>query len=177
MLNENYAPRKGSPLIDKGRNDLYATLPADVVAALAKTDFADSQRIYNGAIDIGAFEYDWRGDFARRLRRSRIEVVQASELVVTNGVDALTIPAGSFLEIVWTPLRTGIHTFRAAPAGEDALATLTLNGETLVPAADGVYTFVGAKDTAVTLTVASGDGESAVLRDFAGPGRLVFSFR
>ena len=96
---------------------------------------------------------------------------------MTNGVDALTVPAGSFLEIVWTPLRTGIHTFRAAPAGEDALATLTLNGEPLTPTEDGVYTFVGTKDTAVTIAVASGAGQSAVLRDFAGPGRLVFSFR
>ena len=92
-------------------------------------------------------------------------------------MDALTVPSGASIEIVWTPARNGIHTFRAVPEGEDTLATMTLNGETLVPAADGVYTFVGAKDTAVTLTVASGDGESAVLRDFAGPGRLVFSFR
>ena len=178
MLDENYAPIAGSPLIDQGDTDLYyAKLPADVAEMLAKTDLAGSQRIYNGAIDLGAFEYDWRGDFAHRLRRSRLEVVQASASVVTNGVDALTVPAGASIEIVWTPSRNGIHTFRAVPEGEDALATLTLNGETLVPAADGVYTFVGAKDTAVTLTVASGEGESAVLRDFAGPGRLVFSFR
>ncbi len=41
-----------------GRTDPYATLPVNVVAALAKTDFAGSQRIYNDTIDIGAFEYD-----------------------------------------------------------------------------------------------------------------------
>ena len=178
MLDANYAPMAGSPLIDRGNTGLYyAKLPADGAEALAKTDLAGSQRIYNGAIDLGAFEYDWRGDFARRLRRSRLEVVQASESVVTNGVDALTVPAGSSIKIVWTPSRNGIHTFRAVPEGEDALATLTLNGETLEPTADGVHTFVGAKDTAVTIAVASGAGQSAVLRDFAGPGRLVFSFR
>ena len=178
MLDANYAPRAGSPLIDQGDTGLYyAKLPTDVAKALSKTDSAGSQRIYNGAIDIGAFEYDWRGDFAQRLRRARLEVVQASESVVTNGVDALTVPSGSSIEIAWTPSRNGIHTFRAAPTGEDALATVTLNGETLVPAANGEYTFVGTKDTTVTIAVASGAGESAVLRDFAGPGRLVFSFR
>ena len=64
-----------------------------------------------------------------------------------------------------------------ALVGEGALATLTLDGEPLEPTADGVYTFVGEKDTAVTITVASGDDESAVIRDFAGPDRLVLSFR
>ena len=93
MLDENYAPRKGSPLIDRGRNDLYAKFPADVADALAKTDLAGSQRVYSGSIDIGAYEYDWRRDFAKTLKRSQLEVVSASADVVTSGVRALTVPS------------------------------------------------------------------------------------
>jgi len=205
-LDASYRPLRNSPALDKG-DAAYYTLPDAVadeavydflkaarvqglgidIGALESSESLASTNWYvnaetgndlnDGETTATAFKYDWCGDFAQRLRRSRVAVVQASESVVTNGLDALTIPADSSIEIVWTPLRTGIHTFRAVPAGEGALATLTLDGETLEPTADGVYTFVGEKDTAVTITVASGDNESAVIRDFAGPGRLVFSFR
>jgi hypothetical protein len=52
------------------------------------TDAQGNQRVYNGAIDIGAFEADWRGVYARALGR-RITVSSADPSVVrarTKGV-------------------------------------------------------------------------------------------
>ena len=166
----------GSPLIDRGRNDLYATLPADVAEALAKTDFAGTQRIYNGTIDIGAFEYDWRDDFAKTLKRSQVEVVSASAAVVTNGVRSLTVPSDASIEIDWSVKADGQHTFYVVAEGEGAVS-VTCGGEALEPAADGLCTFIGVKGETRRIVVSCSDGARAVLRDFRDFGGFVISFR
>ena len=176
MLDENYAPRKGSPLIDRGRNDLYAKFPADVADALAKTDLAGSQRVYSGSIDIGAYEYDWRRDFAKTLKRSQLEVVSASADVVTNGVRALTVPSGASIEIDWSVRADGRHTFYAAASGGGSVS-VTCDGVELSPNADGLYTFIGVKGAARRIVASCSDGTSAVLRDFRDSSGLMISFR
>ena len=172
MLDENYAPRKGSPLIDRGRNDLYATFPANVAEALAKTDLAGSQRVYNGSIDIGAFEYDWRRDFARRLKGPQVSVVSASESVVTNGVKALTVPSDASIEIDWRVKADGQHTFYAVAEGEGSVS-VTCDGVELSPTADGLYTFIGEEGETRRIVVSCSDGASAVLRDFRDSSGLM----
>ena len=176
MLDENYAPRKGSPLIDRGRNDLYAKFPVAVAEALAKTDLAGSQRVYNGTIDIGAYEYDWRGDFAKRLKRSQVEVVSASADVVTNVVRALTVPSDASIEIDWRVKADGRHTFYAVAEGEGSVF-VTCDGVELSPTADGLYTFIGTTGETRRIVVSCSDGASAVLRDFRDSSGLTISFR
>ncbi|MBR2837279.1 MAG: hypothetical protein IKE55_00685 [Kiritimatiellae bacterium] len=51
------------------------------VSAWLGHDLAGGQRIYNGAVDIGAFEFDWRGDYAMDLG-SRATVATADPQVV-----------------------------------------------------------------------------------------------
>lgn len=176
MLDENYAPRTGSPLIDRGRNDLYAKFPADVADTLAKTDFAGSQRVYNGTIDIGAFEYDWRDDFAKTLKRSQVEVVSASATVVTNGTRSLTVPTDASIEIDWSVKADGQHSFYVVAEGEGSVS-VTCGGEALAPAADGLCTFIGVEGETRRIVVSCSDGASAVLRDFRDFGGFVISFR
>ena len=175
MLDENDAPRKGSPLVDKGNNDLYSTFPADVAAALAKLDIAAGQRIYNGSIDIGAYEYDWRDDFAKVLKRSQVSVVLASEGVVTNGVKALSVPSGASVEIDWSIERDGQHTFYVV-ADNVGTVSVTCDGESLAPTAEGKYAFRGTKDETRRIVISCADGASAALRDFRDSSGFVILF-
>ena len=62
-------------------------------AALGDTDLLGTPRILNGAIDIGAVEYDWRPTFAGELGR-RFTVTYASPSVTTNATGGLRVPAG-----------------------------------------------------------------------------------
>ena len=60
LVDEWGEPAKGSPFVDAG------IVAAGYAGAL---DAAGSQRVYNGTIDIGAYEYDWRDDFRITLTR------------------------------------------------------------------------------------------------------------
>ena len=176
LLDANYVPRSGSPLIDKGSSSLYAAYLTEAAAALSKTDLAGNQRVYNGAIDMGAFEYDWRGDFAQTLKRSQVSVVSAGEGVVTNDVKSLSVPSGASIEIDWSIERDGQHTFYAV-ADSVGTVTVTCDGEALAPTAEGKYAFIGTKDETRRIVISCADGASAALRDFRDSGGFVISFR
>ena len=63
LLDEKCRPLKNSIVIDAAsRSALYA--------CTNESDLAGSQRVYNNALDCGAFEYDWREDYARLLTAS-----------------------------------------------------------------------------------------------------------
>ncbi len=88
MLDEAYAPIDGSALVDAGERALLAKLSGDV-----STDLAGGQRIYGGALDIGAFECDLRPVLANALNR-RVAISSAGEEVaLADG--RLCIPAGA----------------------------------------------------------------------------------
>jgi hypothetical protein len=71
-----------------------------VSSGLGGTDVYGSQRIMNGAIDVGAVEYDWRPKFGSELGR-RFTVTYASSSVKTNSIgglkmDGMTSGLGDF---------------------------------------------------------------------------------
>ena len=61
-------------------------------ASLGDKDALGTPRILNGAIDVGAVEYDWRPTFAQELGR-RFKVTYASPTVTTNETGGVLIPA------------------------------------------------------------------------------------
>lgn len=65
----------GSCAIDAGNNSL-------VPDGIKDGDFADGQRIYNGTVDIGAYEFDWRKSYADTVHPLRCTVSNASPEVV-----------------------------------------------------------------------------------------------
>ena len=175
MLDENYAPRRGSPLIDRGNAEYYEPLPDDVMAAMLKTDFAGKQRVYNGKIDIGAFEYDWRDDFARALGSSHVAVVSADEAVVTNSTGGVTVPAGASLGLVWSFSCDGRCEFNVA-AVDGGTVSVLLDGVEMVPV-DGIYSFVGTAGSQAAISI-SCEGEGyAVASAFHLCKGLVFTVR
>ncbi len=175
-LDENGVPRKGSPLVDRGSSSIYSEFTSGVDDALTNKDFGNGQRIYNGRIDVGAHEYDWRNDFAKTLKRSQVSVVSAGESVVTNGVKALSVPSGAAVEIDWGVELNGPHTFYAASSGAGSVL-VTCDGDVLAPTAEGKYVFIAMKGETRHIVVACTDGASAVLSDFRDPRGFIIAFR
>jgi hypothetical protein len=60
---------------------------------LGDKDVYGTPRVLNGAIDIGAVEYDWRPVFASNIGK-RIALTDVSPSVTTNAVGGLLIPDG-----------------------------------------------------------------------------------
>ena len=102
----------------------------DFVRPFLTWDWACVQRIYNGSIDIGAGEYDWRGDFAVRmkhLKRYDLVVASASPAVTTNALGGVTLTDGTALAADWTTALAGEISFLAVQTGEGTL-TVTCDG-------------------------------------------------
>ena len=102
-------------------------------------DALGGQRIYNGALDIGAVEYDWRKDFARMLGGGMASVNAASSSVVTSAVNSVTIRSGE-LDMTLTN-DTGRKVDYSIPVEVSGAGTLTVsnNGEPIavLAASDG----------------------------------------
>ena len=84
-LDGDLRPLADSPLVDAGDAALCEDLGGG-------TDLEGVQRIFNGVLDVGAFEYDWRPTYAKALGR-RITVTDASS-AVSNSTEGVVIPSG-----------------------------------------------------------------------------------
>ena len=126
---------------------------------------AGGQRTYNGAVDIGAGEFDWRGVFGGRLNvGGRASVERVSENVCTNEVAGIELGGGDSVEVVYTAREATSRacTFSIAVVGEGAVAA-RLGDAVLLPDADGLYSY----ESAV--------GENRLYISFEGEGRAVVS--
>lgn len=115
----------GSPLIDAGSNLLYTATGGEV-------DHAKRQRIYNGTIDIGAFEYDCRGEFARALSQSRrFTVVEASSDVTKDVAGGIAFSDGDTVSIEWSWPNGSVRdvTFELSVSGEGVFSYSLSGGE------------------------------------------------
>ena len=92
-------------------------------------DVAGEARVKNGAIDIGAFEYDWKGDYAAALG-DKVTVTDETGVVETDG--QVTLVNGATLAADWAG-RTGRHTVYEIAATLNGAGSLVVlvNGETL----------------------------------------------
>ena len=92
-----------SVLVDAGVKDYYDThFPEQFAQFKNNRDFADGQRIYNGKIDIGCGEYDFRGDFARMLG-SRGMIEEMGPNVTTNALRNVVVPEGESIAMSVAP--------------------------------------------------------------------------
>lgn len=106
-LDENFRPKSAeSPLVDFGDRALYdANFPKKWVQ-FKDVDFAGGQRIYNGKIDVGCGEYDWRGDFASLLG-SKVAVTEMGPDVTANGESGIVVPEGESISLSMPPRASG----------------------------------------------------------------------
>jgi hypothetical protein len=87
MLDENYRPLINSTML----------VDAGLESPWNKTDAGGGQRVYNGAIDIGAMEADWRARYAATLGARGLEVVSADPQVVDAGDGRIRMSEGSIV--------------------------------------------------------------------------------
>ncbi len=178
-MNADGSLQKGSPLIDVGVNLLYT----NVQTKAGSTDKAGGQRVYNRTIDIGAYEYDWRGDFAKSLKRTRsLTVPVAGENVTTNAAGGVMLQDGDALTAVWT---NGVdfatdYFFKVEVTGAGTL-TYSVNGgdPVFVTSADGEKE-VSVPDVEDALSVDfafAGEGSAAVYDMKRQGGGIMVIFR
>ena len=127
---------------------------------VGETDLLGGQRVYNGTMDIGALEGDWRPAFAKAIRRSRVTVSEATPAVTVNADGKAALTDGTRLAA----------TVRGA-AGQRCLLTVRVTGGgALTVTVDGKETVCTA-DAEIGLTL---DGETSALAfSFAGAGEAV----
>ena len=165
----------GTDLTDAGSNTYYyANFPTAYLADEAAKDYSGNQRIYNGSIDIGQTEYDWRGDFAADLSENRpdvvLSVVSASSNVCETASKALALSDGAELVVDWTSPEAGEskYYFDAAIDGTGTLRCY-MNG-----AAEPVATVSG--DGASETVALTSSAESVRLRFvYEGAGTATLS--
>jgi len=136
-VDATYAPLKGTLAIDAA-DDSLAPFPE----GYGDTDFNGNPRVYNGTADIGAVEYDWRGDFGAMLAATTVTVVRATSGVVTNAVKGLTLTDGETVAFDWS-LDVGGAAFDSVVTGVGALAVRVngnaISGRSFAVMEPGVY--------------------------------------
>ncbi len=173
-------PLSGSLCIDAGSNLCYtAAFPLDDPILI---DLCGTNRIYNGRIDIGCCEYDWRSIYAQDLAKKDVSVAAASAGVQETEGKRVSLSDGDSLtaEFVTTLSGTRSYVVHAAVTGS---GTLTVSfpdgGETTVveSCGDKEIVFTGSASPCNVAFSFAGEG-TAVLHDFLPPRRgIVMSFR
>jgi len=139
-----FEPRKGTLMMEAADASLVK-----FPAGYGETDFRGCPRVLNGAMDVGASEYDWRKDFSAALAKRYVDVTYAGT-DVTLVDDVVTIPAGDALTFrVALEKQGGTVTFRTGGAGTPKVVceTATVTGQ------DGVWSFAGQKGESYDVTV------------------------
>lgn len=153
-------------MIDAGKN-AYHFYPAAWMQELG-SDVAGGQRVYNGKIDIGCGEYDWRGDFTEQLAAKGVSIEAASANVTTNELNGLVLSGGDTLKLTLVCKADGRASLRVVSSDAGGGNVAVKVGETEAPGFDGLYAFdVSAGETVVEISF-SGTG-TATLSDVTIP--------
>ena len=136
--------------VDSGATDYYDTHFPQKWKRFKEGDVLGGQRVYNGKIDLGAAEYDWRGDFAKTLSRKSVEVLTAGENVTTNALVGLDVAAGETLKLRIVCEKTD-GTCAVTVTGDPVV---TLDGQVLA-GAGGVYSFAATVGQSYALEIAA----------------------
>lgn len=135
-FDEKGFPTKGNPIIDASnlawvRENMKAGDTLD-------SDLAGGQRVYNGTLDMGCYEYDWRGDYAKDLSAKRgLRVTEAGTNVVETAEKAVRVSADNDLTALWTSREPVLRDYemKAQVSGAGTL-TVKLNGIVLATVTD-----------------------------------------
>lgn len=117
-LGENAVPAKDSVVVGAGSAD-YAAYSGD-------KDVYGGQRVYNGTVDIGAVEYDWRADYAGKISKETVSVTAADPQVIERD-GSVTLDPGASLTANWTP--TGSFACCKVTVAVTGTGTLTVTAD------------------------------------------------
>lgn len=141
------------------------------------TDAFGGQRVYNGALDVGAVEADWRGRYGKDIGGRGLSVTNASpeveEVAATRNV---RLAAGTSLSALWN---NGLDKERrytiTLTLEADSVATVAFNGVTTTFDTAGTHSLdvVLAANSANTLAFACENGYASVLKSASLDGIMV----
>lgn len=121
LVDSDYRPLLDAfPGIDKGD-------PMVLGAFDNGLDLTGGQRVYNGVIDIGAIECDWREVYAKDIKNCLFVVEVASPGVIESDHHTVTLNGESSLSTIWTQ-RPGRKCVTVRVTGNGTFA-VSLNGE------------------------------------------------
>ena len=122
-IDAEYRPdRATSALVDQGA----------AAVDFGETDVYGGQRVYNGTVDIGAVEADWRPQYAADIASKRAFSVTAADPEVVEATGVVQLPAGTSLDAAWSGGGLGTKSYTVTlRLAADSAATVMLNGEPL----------------------------------------------
>ena len=160
-------------LRDFGLNEYLDPVPEE----FRGVDRDGVQRVYNGAVDVGAYEYDKRGDFAADLGRKF--AVDAATPGVTEVESSVRLTDGDALTLGWKP-GTRPSSFALPFAITDGTLTVKVNGVVVATFdADGEWRITDVADmgTVELSFAASAIGGNAVFARSVSLSGLMLIFR
>ena len=164
-------PLPGSKLIDAGSNNYYtASVPSSLSPG---RDANGTPRMLGGRIDLGAYEYDWRADFAEDIG-GRIVVDDASQNVVETEDSTVLLGDGDSLTLGW---RAGAKVSEREFLFNVDTGTLTItrNGETAATmTSGGSWRYTSPDPSDVLVFSFAGEGSAEVLKSHGDGFLLLF---
>ena len=141
------------------------------------TDAFGGQRVYNGALDVGAVEADWRGRYGKDIGGRGLSVTNASpEVEEVAATRSVRLAAGTSLSALWN---NGLDKERrytiTLTLEADSVATVAFNGVTTTFDTAGTHSLdvVLAANSANTLAFACENGYASVLKSECLDGIMV----
>ena len=185
QFDDDFRPVVGANVaIDAGYSDYSYAASTTTAADGTLLDISGGQRIYNGRLDAGALEADWRPTYATRLGGLGLTVLTADPMVVTGEVASVCIPTGA-VTMAWANIRAPRpvrQTYCVEVTGTGTL-TVTIDGEsTTYTSADGALKLTRKTTDANTdMVFAYEPGEAdtgcAILSGFERTSGNIFRFR
>lgn len=163
-LDANYRPAKTSDFVDSDDALTYyeAKFPS-AWTAFKDTDFAGGARVYNGKLDIGAGEYDYRADFGKAIApkaENHFAVDAATPSVKLSGTSAVTLSDGDVISGHWTADESGRKRLLVVVAGEGS-ALVKVDGVVVAPSGSSYSLKSAAGEHALEISF-TGTGEATV---------------
>ena len=181
-LSSDGTPLNGSLLVDAGSNTYYNAQVYDAyvngrslpVSCTNGCDVVGTPRILGGRVDLGAYEYDWRDDFAADIGGRRVVVPTASQGVVETEASTVRLGDGDCVTLGWRPgaaLSEREFFFKVA----DGTLTVVRNGETAaVLTSDGSWRCVSPTASDVFEFSFAGVGAAEILKSQGAGTALMF---